>query len=301
MISGTTQAAISPYVGVVIGDEFEYEVTIFHLRQEVNNVVYVNMNPFGIEGNILKIKVNDIVEEEMMSFFGLYTENQTKIETTESFSGKSFESGTFLDEWFETFFFLIFMYESTQLAFNPETYQFFEPEPFNDSVENYEGLPIFASTNESFYQQLNARLFENATLVPIKNEVDHDTPFQLATESYEVAYWEDKNEFFLNVSLYSSNTGTTTTDIGWDLNIGVNLVTHIDVANGLVKDLDYSMHQYVAVGTNSSLMKARQAFKKAGGGERPTITLDYNFLAPTLTIFGLVAIIVTRKKLVIKK
>ena len=301
MISGTTQAAISPYVGVAIGDEFEYEVTIFHLRQEVNNVVHINMNPFGMEGNKVNIQVNDIVEEEMMSYFGLVTENQTKIETTESFSGKSFESGTFLDEWFETFFFLTFIYETYQLTFNPEIYQFIEPEPFNDSDENYEGLPIFASTNESFYQQLNATISESDASVPVKNEVDQDTPFQLAHESYEVAYWEDKNEFFLNVSLYSSNSGTTTTDIGWDLNIGVDIVTHIDVANGLVKDLDYALHQYVAVGTNSSLMKARQAFKKVGGGDRPTITLDYNFLAPTLTILGLVAIIVTRKKTVIKK
>ncbi|MCG3226971.1 MAG: hypothetical protein H7645_08635, partial [Candidatus Heimdallarchaeota archaeon] len=55
MISGTTQAAISPYVGVAIGDEFEYEVTIFHLRQEVNNVVHINMNPFGMEGNKVNI------------------------------------------------------------------------------------------------------------------------------------------------------------------------------------------------------------------------------------------------------
>ena len=301
MISGTTQAAISQYVGVAIGDEYEYEVTIFHLKQEVDNIVYINVNPFGMEGNKIKIEVNDIVEEEMMSYFGFYTENQTKIKTTESFAGKSFESGTFLDEWFETFFFLMFFFETLPQAFNPETYDFYIPEPYNDSAANYEGLPIFASTNESYYQQLNATSFEKTTLFPVKNEVERDIPFQFAHESYEMVYWPDKNEFYLNVSLYSSETGTTSTDVGWDLNLGVDIVTHIDTVNGLVKDLDYAIHQYVAVGTNSSLMKARQAFKKVGGGDRPTITLDYNFLAPTLTILGLVAIIVTRKKLVIKK
>ncbi|NPD87906.1 MAG: hypothetical protein HGN29_04235 [Asgard group archaeon] len=300
MISGTTQAVISPYVGVVIGEEFEYEITIFHIKQDLNNVNYININPFGMEGNKIKIKVADIVEEEQSSFLGIPMENQTKIKTTESFAGKTFESESFLDDWFETFFFLTFYYETSPITFNPETYEFNEPKPFNDSDENYEGLPVFASTNESYYQQLNASFSEPATFVPVKNEVERDSPFQLAYESYEVGYWPDKNEFYLNVSLYSSNTGTTSTDIGWDLNIGVDIVTHIDIANGLVKDLDYSINEFIAVGTNSSLMKARQAFKKVGGG-RPTITLDYNFIAPSLTMLGLVAIIVTRKKLVIKK
>ncbi|MCG3220222.1 MAG: hypothetical protein H7641_02480 [Candidatus Heimdallarchaeota archaeon] len=301
MMSGTTQAAISPYVGVVIGDEFEYEVTIFHIRQDVNNVNYININPFGMEGNKIKIQVADIVEEETGDFFGLIYVNKTKIKTIEAFAGKSFESGTFLDEWFETFSFLLMYFDFFPSAFIPETYEFYEPEPFNDSAENYEGLPIFASTNASFYQQLNSTFSESALLVPVKNEVERDTPFQLAHETYEVGYWPELNEFYLNVSLYSSNTGTTTSDIGWDLNIGTDIVAHIDTANGLVKDLDYSMHLYIAVGTNSSLMKARQAFQKVEGVERPTITLDYNFIAPTLTILGLVAIIVSRKKLMIKK
>jgi hypothetical protein len=298
---GTTQATISPYVGVDIGDKVEYEVTIFHMRQEVNNTAYVNVNPFGMEGNKVEIKVNDITEEETGDFWGMITINKTKIVTTESFAGKSFESGSFLDDWFEAFSFFSWYFVQFPLMFIPEAYEFYVPEPYNETEANYEGLPVFASTNESFYQELNATLAGGMSLLPVRNAVEKDTPIQFAHESYEVGYWPDKSEFYLNVSLYSSDTGTTSTDIGWDLNLGFEYVTHIDIANGLVKDLDYSMHQYIAVGSSSALMKARQAFKKVGGGDRPTITLDYNFVAPTLTILGLVAIIVARKKRLLKK
>jgi hypothetical protein len=298
MLTGTTQAAISPYVGVSIGDEVEYEVTIFHIRQELNNIVYINKNPFDMEGNIVKIKINDITEEETGDFFGLLWVNKTKFITTESFGGKSFESYSYLDDWFETFSFLTFYYEMMLMGFNPDTFEFDEPESFNDSAENYDGLPVFASTNESFYQELENEII-GPSIITNKEAEDENPPFQFEQEFREVAYWEDRNEFFLNVSLYTSTSGSTSTGKAWDLNLGVDIVTHIDTANGFVKDLDYAMHQYVAIDTNSSLMKARQAFKKTGGG-RPTITLDYNFIAPSLTILGVVATIIIRKKLLIK-
>ena len=300
MVAGTTQAVISPYVGVSIGDEFEYEVTIFHIKHEVNNTVYINKNPFGMEGNKVIISVDDIIEEEYMDFFGFVGDNRTKIITTESFAGKSFDSYSFLDEWFETFGFLTFYYEFFPLSFNPETYSFEEPEPYNDSDDRYEGLPIFASTNKSFYQQLNDTFSNPLELPQMKYNLINGLPIKLGFESYEVGYWEDRNEFYLNVSLYSSNTGTTSSEVGWDLNLGVTLEVHVDFAKGLVKDLDYSMHQYVAVGTSSALMKARQAFKIVGGDDKPTFTLDSNLIAPTLTILGLVAIIVIRKKIILK-
>ena len=303
MISGTTQAAISPYVGVSIGDEFKYEVTIFHLKSELNSTVYINTNPFGMEGNKIDMNVTDIVEEEQTNFFGFTSVNNTKIKTTESFAGKSFESGTFLDEWYDAYIFFTTYFKTFQLSFDPETYEFKEPEPYNDSTENYEGLIVFASTNKSFYEQLESEISAPPTLTPIKNEVNEDDPFKLEHELYDVAYWEEKNEFYLNVSLYSSNSGTTSSEVGWDYNIGTEFIIHIDTANGLVKDIDYSMHHYVAVGDNNSLMKARQAFKRivSEGGGTPTITLPYNLITPTLILLSIVTVFAFKKRLNIKK
>jgi len=257
MISSTTQAVSTTYIGVSVGDEVEYEVTIFHLRSELNNVVYINKNPFEMEGQKVKIKINEITEEEVGDFFGFLLVNKTKFVTTESFAGKSFESYSYLDEWFETFQFLTFYYEMMLMGFNPETYLFEEPEDYNDSADRYEGLPVFASTNESFYQELENTISAPSPMFQTRSAVDEHSPIQFEQEFYEVAYWEDRNEFFLNVSLYSSNSGTTTTDLAWDLNLGVKIVTHIDTSNGLVKDLDFSMQQYVAVSGNNSLRFVR--------------------------------------------
>jgi hypothetical protein len=292
----TTTSAVSPYVGVEVGDSYDYKVPKINIFAKHNDIIYAEGLPFDFVGKTITIEITAIYDYTETGIFFPFEEG-TGINVTESYDSTSYNSVTLLDEWFATFASIQFLYYFSVLQFNPEFFEFIPPDPLEETEEDYPAQPAFASTNKSFYMELE----EDATanLIPVSfapNEQDiliETNP----EETFNVTYFEDSNEFFMNVSLHHWGSGTTTTAQNWDINGYADFETYINVNEGLVEYLYYKFGYIVNIGTNNTKMEVEYELDRITADGRPAFTIDYSFITPLLTVFGiLAAITIWRKK-----
>lgn len=286
LISSNTEASLLVNVGVSIGDVFDYKYTEVHLQLKHNGTTYVNYQGEDIVGKTINVTVDDYNETVESGFIGFYYE-KVKFNQTERFDDIERETYTYLDQWFDFYFMIEIAFNSTVMNFDPEDYDFHPPNP--DVIYNYtslSGMPIFASTNTSFYADLNENglpeteypYFSKSN--PIKNsKVTHIT-FQ-------------DNIFVVNVTNEDTLSGVTAAEENWSIHGLSKYEITVDTEQGLVNAFKYSINYEAAVGLEHTEVVTTIAFEKISD---KTYSIDFSLSIPILLLTSFIAFSILKRR-----
>lgn len=286
LISSNTEASLLVNVGVSIGDVFEYKYTEVQLQLKHNGTTYVNYQGEDIVGKTINVTVDDFNETVGSGFIGFYYE-RVKFNQTERFDNIERETSTYLDHWLDLYLSVELSFNSSVVSFNPEYYSFHPPDP--DAIYNYTtmiGLPIYASTNISFYEDLNENgLPENeypyfSKTEPIKNSREEQISFL-------------DNILKVNVTNEETFNGVTSTEENWSIHGLSRYDVTIDAKLGLVKAFMYSISYEVVVGLEHTEVVIKIAFEKIMGDSS---TIDFSLSVPILMLTSIIAFSVLKRR-----
>ena len=293
----STSAIADPLssVGVQEGDEVTYKFGKTYFEAKENDVTYLDESDFNLEDKKVKVRIDSlfVVYNDWMLIGETFGDYIVAVNTTETFEGSQYESKTYVDYWYSLFYLLRVGYEAQVKYFDPYYYEFDPPDPMNESLPPYTAfqMPIFASTNVSFYEGIEQQWSQ--TLIEEKNE-NLNNNIKLMSEFLEVAYWEDKNEFYLNTSYHAYRTNDTETPTPWEIDGKFNYVVHVDTLEGLVKDLQFSFGYNLKLGSNQTFIEIVYEIKKDRIGN--TIQLNAPWLEVLIISIGMVFVLRLKKK-----
>ena len=297
LTSAPFTTAVSPFVEVEVGDSFKYVISKIYFWYEENNVVQAEETGEGVVDNQITVTVDAIFDSNDMYYLGLPYET-TVLNVSESIGEQDFQAQTALDMWYSTFISIEFLYAMLVLGFNPE-----DPSGLVINIPdttNYSfimGLPIFASSNATFYETVVAQV--NSTTIfnlAVDDSRDEDPTLNpvLPSKIVEVSYID--GIFKLNVTNQNYFEGVTLTEISWNIQGSSNYYVNIDTNKGLVNSLIYEISYKINMGGVKTALHMKIAIEKSSTGR--TFTIGLTFLEPLLAVLGLTTfwVIARRKK-----
>ncbi len=298
LVSVPLSTAVSPLVGVEVGDDFNYVVTDIYFYLEEGLVVTTEETGVGIVNNTINVQVDAIFESADIGYWGLPYPTTT-FNVTETLGGQTFLGQTPLDMWYSTFVSIDMLYAILVDGFNP-----YDPPdvvidfPDTSTYDFMKGLPIFANTNATFYEHLESQL--NAAIYPSFTYDDSINPIinpGIPSNVIEVSFID--GIFKLNVTkqgFIDDGTVTTDVDIDWSVEGVSNYYVEIDVENGLVQVMYYGIKVKTIVDGYSTELAMEVGIERSDSGR--TFTLGLSFIEPLLAVLGLTTfyIIVRRIK-----
>ena len=289
--------AVSPFVEVEVGDSFKYVISKIYFWLEENNVVQAEETGEGIVNNQITVTVDAIFDSNDMYYLGLPYET-TVLNVTESIGEQVFQAQTALDMWYSTFISIEFLYAMLVLGFNPEV-----PSGITVNIpdtSNYSfimGLPIFATSNTTFYEEVKTQVNSTTTFSLAVDDSGSEDPTlnpELPNKIVEVSYID--GIFKLNVTNRDYFEGVTSAEISWNIQGYSKYYVDIDTNKGLVNSLIYEISYKINMGGLRTSLHMKIAVEKSSSGR--TFTLGLTFLEPLLAVLGLTTfwVIVRRKK-----
>lgn len=297
LTSAPFTTAVSPFVEVEVGDSFNYVVSKVYFYLEENNMVVAEETGAGIVNNTINVEVNEIFDSSNILFLGLPYET-TVFNVTETIGEQSFQALTPLDMWYSMFVSLEFLYAMMVDGFNP-----YDPPgiiiefPDTSTYDFMKGLPIFATSNTSFYEQLEADLNDVTSLNLALDDSNYQNPIinpEIPIRLTEVSYIN--GIFKLNVTNQGYFDEITTTEISWSVQGISNYFVEVDTNNGLVNEMFYGLNVKTIVDGYKTVVDMKVGIEKSDTGR--TWTLGLTYLEPLLAVLGLtlVWVIVKKKK-----
>ncbi len=286
LITSNTEASLLVNVGVSIGDVFDYKYTEVHFQMKHNGTTYVDYQGEDIVGKTINVTVDDYDIATESGFIGFYYD-RVKFNQTERFDEEERETQTYLDQWFDFYFLTEMSYNSTAINFDPEEYEFHPPNP--DAIYNYTsliGMPIFATTNTSFYQDLN----DNGLPETEYPYLSKSEPIK-STKTNQVSF--EDNIFAVNVTNEDTISGVTVAEENWSIHGLLRYDVTVDAELGLVNAFKYSINYEASVGLDHTEIVTIIAFAKI---VENTYSIDFSLSAPLLLITSLIAFTVLKRR-----
>ncbi|MHA1260152.1 MAG: hypothetical protein ACTSSG_08840 [Candidatus Heimdallarchaeaceae archaeon] len=270
LLSSIVKGEISPFVGVNAGDEFNFKIVSAHTLLEHNGTTYIESHMFDYEGKTVNIKVDAISEGKFPDYFLVIPINKTVINTTETINGDIHITYSVLDQWYETLTFLLPSFDYFVNSFDPLTYEFSPPESYK---EEYKGLPVFASTNTSFYQQL------------VEEGIGGTT----------VSYNEEKANFTIVSNDLRFRDGTTNTTGYWNVTAEMGYYVQIDVNQGVLMEYSQLFAFKINIGMNNTKMLMKLKFENEASNTK-TFSLNFEMVGPLIVGIGLLTLVAKRRR-----
>ena len=249
MVTYQTSAALSPYVGISVGDKFQYEFTQFEIYRYINGSLILDINGSNLIDNSINITINDISESNDAFFENLYG-SSTEVNVTENFKRGSFMAKTLLDMWF-------FHYYETEIGFD-SFITYFDPEegingeitpPDTSDYSNFAGLPVLATTNKSFYEALEQEVPDYSGTPPMPPDRllnEKDRSFTLNNRQTQASLQD--GIFKMNVTNIDTRSGETSANESWSITGGTAFYTEINTIQGLVNILYWKIYYSTVIG-----------------------------------------------------
>ncbi len=286
-----SRAGSLQYVGVKVGDTFKYKITDGHILTKFNDTVYLNDSDLNIQGKKVDIRITAIGEILLESFFG-YPMEEIIVNVTETIDGEEYEGYTLLDEWYQMFSVIFLSYIGITLSFDPEYYEFHPPDSSTTDVEEFLMLPIFATTNSSFYQELvDQGGISTAPLQP-----QGGAPSKMVLEGIQITF-DGESKFTLNATMEDSTSGTINVDVEWNTSAILEFYVFIDTQNGVVKEFYLNFENDIIIGPNTTINEITYGFKEEKtSGNGNTFTLDYSLMLSIYVSASLLVVFVIVKR-----
>ena len=290
--------AVSPFVEVEVGDSFNYVISKVYFYLEENNVVTAEETGVGIVNGTINVEVDAIFDSSDVLYFGLPYETTT-FNVTETIGDRSVQAQTPLDMWYGMFLSIEGLYAMLVDGFNP-----YDPPditieiPDTSSYDFIKGLPVFANSNTTFYEELEADLNGVTSLNLALDDSNYNNPIinpGVPGRITEVSYIG--GIFKLNVTnqgYFDDGTVSTNVDYDWSVQGISNYYVEIDTNNGLVNEMFYGINVKTIVDGYKTVVDMKIGIEKSDTGN--TWTLGISFIEPLLAVLGLTTFwIITRK------
>lgn len=289
LLSSTISRASSlQYVGVNVGDRFKYKITNGHILTSFNDTIYLDDSDLNIQGKKVDIEITSIQESLSESFLGFFVE-AIMVNVTETVEGEQYQGYTLVDEWYIMFSIILLSYTSVTQFFDPGSYEFHPPEPSATEIEEFLLLPIFATTNTSFYQELVDQ--GGTSTAPLQPQ--GGTPSKMVVDQIQTTF-DGVSKFTLNATMDDTVSGIINIDIEWSSYAKLEFYVFIDTQKGLVKDYYLNYKNVILIGTNKTINEITYGFEEESSGN--TFTLDYYAILPIYICMGISAIFMILKK-----
>ncbi|MHA1346346.1 MAG: hypothetical protein ACTSO3_08135 [Candidatus Heimdallarchaeaceae archaeon] len=293
LISANTEASLLSNVGVNIGDSFEYKYNQIQLSLSHNGTTYVNYQGADIVGKTINITVDDFYETVDQSFIG-FNYDRVEFNQTERFESMTNETHSYLDYWFDMYRIVELAFNSTIVNFDPEDYEFHPPN--EEAVYDYNiviGLPIFATTNISFYEDINENGFPEAgDSYSIKERGKEEITEEIKHSRVEqISFLE--NILNVNITNEDSLSGVTIAEEDWSIHCLTRYDLSINAEQGLVKKFLYEYSFDVALGSQHTESKTILSFEQL---PIEVLSEDFSLAIPLLILSSVLVLIVLRRR-----
>ncbi|MCG3222969.1 MAG: hypothetical protein H7647_00775 [Candidatus Heimdallarchaeota archaeon] len=293
LISSNTEAALLSNVEVNIGDVFEYKYNQVQLFLRHNGTIYVNYLGADVVGKTINITVDDFYETTDQSFIG-FNYDRIEFNQTERFDNITKESHTFLDYWFDTYRFVELAFNATTASFNPENYEVHPPD--ENAVYDYNmliGMPIFATTNLTYYEDIEENGFpEVGDIYLLKNRDKGEVKENLKYSREEQITFQE-NILKVNVTNEDTLSGITTTEEDWSVHSLTRYELTVDAEQGLVKKLLFEHSYEIAVGEQDTEVVTIVSFEQL---VPENFTIDFSLTIPLLIASSVLFVYVLRRR-----
>ncbi len=293
LISGNTEASLLSNVGVNIGDSFEYKYNQIQLSLSHNGTTYVNYQGADIVGETINITVDDFYETVGQSFIG-FNYDRVEFNQTERFESITNETHSFLDYWFDMYRYVELAFNSTTVGFDPEDYEFHPPN--EEAIYDYNiviGVPIFATTNISFYEDINENGFpEVGDSCLMKDRGKEEITEEIKYSRIEhISFLEN----ILNVNITNEDTlsGVTIAEEDWSIHSLTRYDLSINAEQGLVKKFLYEYSYEVVLGSQHTEMKTIVSFEQL---PIEIVSEDVSLAIPLLVLSSVLVVYVLRRR-----
>ena len=287
--------ALSPHIGIHIDDTFEYQFSKFEIFRYINNSLVVDEDGSNLVDNTIKITINDITEGNDAFFEDLYGES-TLVNVTETFKRGSFTTTTFLDMWFLYYYDTEMMFGYLIVYSHPEEGIFPEmTPPDTNDYWNFAGLPVLATTNETFYESLELEIPDYSGTPPMPpDRAQNERDGEMKLNRFTQVSLRD-SIFKMNVTNTEMRSGETTNNETWSINGSTNFYVEINTQQGLVNTLSWVVEYSVVLGATSDAFIYEVVIDNLN--PQKTIKVDFQILyAATLSVLGLLVINIIRRK-----
>jgi len=275
-------------VGVKVGDTFKYKITDGHILTKFNETIYIDDTNLNIEGKKVDIEITSIQEFLSELFSGIFPE-EIMVNVTETVEGETYEGYTLVDEWYLMFSIILISYTSVTQFFDPEGYEFHPPEPSTTEVEEFLMLPIFATSNTSFYEELvEQEGITTAPLLPKKG-----TPTKMVQDQIQITF-DGVSKFTLNATMDETVSGVINIDVEWSSYAMLEFYVFVDTQKGILKDYYLNFKNVILVGGNKTINEITYGFEEESSGK--TFTIDYSAILPIYICTGVLAVFIILKK-----
>ena len=280
------------YVGVEVGDTFKYKITDGHILTKFNETVYLDDADLNIQGKKIDIRITAIDEFLLESFLGFLVE-EIMINVTEIVDGAEYEGYTLLDEWHIMFQVILNSYMYNTVAFDPESYEFHPPETSATKEEEFLLIPIFATTNTSFYQEM----LDQGGTPSVHLQPKGGLPSRMILEGIQISF-DGISKFTLNATLEDTVSGTIDIDVEWSSYASLEFYVFIDTQRGIIKEFYLNFKNDIIIGSNVTINEMTYGFKEETSENGNTFTIDYSIISPIYVCATLMIIfvIIRRKK-----
>ena len=268
LLNTSTSSAIIELVEVEVGDTFEYKLTTAHIYFENNDVIYADDDMMGYAGREVEIEITGISEGLDGTSFG-FIGNGIMFNTTETVGSDVYYVHSFLDDWYMSLLSASMLYALYVDLFDPTSYVVYPP--LDDAME-YKGLPIFASLNTSFYNQILNEGIPGAT----------------------VSFNAEKGNFTIALEpMEGFREGIDTSSLlPWNTTAKLKYYVNIDTEAGTVNDLKYSLETENYIGTNHTKIKVAYGFENLFADvDTNTFILDIPLIETLVASICLVTVI----------
>jgi hypothetical protein len=291
LLTNTVSKANSlQYVGVEIGDKFKYKITYGHILTKFNETIYLDDTDLNIQGKKVDIRITAIDEYLLESFLGLFVE-EIMINVTETVDGVEYEGYTLLDEWHMMFQVILNSYLYNTVAFDPENYEFHPPDTSATDDEEFLLLPIFATTNTSFYQEM----LDHGGISTAPLQPQEGLPSIMVLEGIQITF-DGESKFTLNATMEDTVSGTIDVDVEWSSYAILEFYVFIDTQRGIIKEFYLNFKNDIIIGANTTINEINYGYKEEISGSGNTFTLDNSTMLPIYISVSLIVIFVIVKR-----
>ena len=243
----STQAQVQAFnvpVNLNVGDVFHINLTKMEATHKINGTSYIDSDIADltqIPTGEAEIKVTSIYDKN----------KDTYVNATGNIGDLKIDGSTMVDGW-ESFMFTLFILALFSAFFDPDNYDFSAPttQTTVTSVDKIDPPPIFATSNESYYQEIVSSLSNTST----STTTSTSTSSQLITiqnSDFNATYDSTTKIFKLNMYFTLAGSGTNTKGDNWSFNGTFKLNIEIDVSKSFVYKLGYLFSTVVQIGAAS--------------------------------------------------
>ena len=294
-IFGQSSAALSPYIGIEVGDKFEFQFSKFEIQRYINGSKVIDEDGFELVNNKINITVNEIKEGNDGFFKELYG-GSTVVNVTETFKRGVFPALTMLDSWFFLYYQVELVFDDLVTFVDPEegsTIELFPPD--TNDYSNFAGLPAFATTNTSFYEALEKEVPDfsgTPSMTPDRAQETDDSALKL--NRFTQVSLQD-GIFKMNITNGDMRAGYTSAEEPYYIEGRSYYYVEINTQQGVVNTLSWKIQYTIQIGEYSDDFIYEVIIDNLN--PQTTTQVDFQlYQSITITICGLLLIRLVRRR-----